>query len=92
MPADEHRSLGSPTQREPLVSRLVDLLFDSGSLELSGEPLACLLPRLGPRDPLRAVLVAGELPELFQLRDRSLRVERHGRELTTGRIGVGKNH
>ena len=90
--ADQHRPLGASTQREPLVAGLVDLLLDSGSLELSGEPLARLLPRLGPRDPLRAVLVAGQLPELLQLRDRSLRVERHGRELTTGRIRVGKNH
>ncbi len=78
MPADQHRSLGASPQGEPLVAGLVDLLLDAGSLELAGEPLARLLPGLGPGDPLRAVLVASQLTKLLQLRDRSLGVERHG--------------
>src|SRR3970282_1276037 len=46
------------------------------------EPLARALPRLRPRAPLRAVLVSRELPELLQVGNRSLRVERHPTTLT----------
>ena len=44
MAADQHRPLRASSQREPLVAGLVDLLLDTGSLELAGEPLARLLP------------------------------------------------
>ena len=44
--------------------------------ELAAQPVARLLPGLGPRDALRAVLVAGQLLELAQLRDGAGRVER----------------
>ena len=46
------------------------------------EPAAArFCPRLGPRDPLRTVLVPGQLAELFQLRDGAPGLEWHGGEL-----------
>ncbi len=67
--ADQERPLGGARQREPLVAGLVDLFVGAGRDDLLAQPLARALPRLGPRDALRAVLVAGQLPQLAQLRD-----------------------
>ena len=48
------------------------------SASLSRSQRARPLPRLGPGDALRAVLVAGELAELLQVGDGAAGVERHG--------------
>jgi hypothetical protein len=67
--ADQQRPLGVAREREPLVAGLVDLLLDRDVAQLAPQPLARLRPRVGPGDPLGAVLVAGQLPELAQLLD-----------------------
>ena len=67
--AEQERALRLARQREPLVPGLVDLLLGAGRHDLLAQPLARALPRLGPRDTLRAVLVAGQLLQLPQLRD-----------------------
>ena len=75
MAADQERPVGLAAEREPLVPGLVDLLLDRDAGELAAQPLARPRPRLGPGDALRAVLVAGQLPELAQLLDGAGRVE-----------------
>ena len=67
--ADQQRSLGGAPQREPLVARLVDLLFQRHCGKLPAQPFARPLPRLRPGHALRAVFVPGELLELAQLID-----------------------
>src|SRR5205085_6019652 len=47
--------------------------------ELLAEPLPRAHPGVRPRNPLRAVLVAGQLPELAKLGDGAGRIERHRR-------------
>jgi hypothetical protein len=71
--ADQERPLGLARQREPLVPRLVDLLRGAGRRHLLAQPLTRPLPRIRPRDALRPVLVAGQLLQLTQLRDRAFR-------------------
>src|SRR5207253_2259020 len=70
-------------EREPLVTRLVDLFHRAGLRELLAKPAARGLPRLGPREPLGAVVVGRELAKLLQLGDRARRIERHRRDSTT---------
>ena len=67
--AEQERALGRARQREPLVPGLVDLLLGARRHDLLAQPLARPLPRLGPRDALRAVLVAGQLLQLAELGD-----------------------
>ena len=86
--ADEHRALGLPGEREPLVAGLVDLLRRARPGDLLAKPRAGRLPGLRPGDPLRSVLVPGELAELLQLGDRAARLERHEREPSGARIGL----
>ena len=83
MPADQHGSLRGSAEREPLVPGLVDRLLRAGLGDEAAEPLASPLPRVRPRDALRAVLVPGELAELLQLGDRALRIEPHPEETLT---------
>ena len=78
----------SPREREPLVPRLVDLLLERDAVELAAQPLARRRPGLGPGDALRAVLVAGQLLELAQLRDGAGRLERHAATLPPPRRQV----
>ena len=68
-------------QREPLVARGVDLLLGAGTGDLPAQPLARPLPGVRPRDALRAVLVAGQLPKLAQLVDGAGWLERHAARL-----------
>ena len=75
--ADQQRAVGGAGEREPLVARLVDLLDRARALHLLSQELAGLLPRVGPGDPLRAVLVAGQLAQLVEVGDRACRVQRH---------------
>jgi len=82
VPAEQKRSVRLARQREPLVPRLVDLLRGAGALESAAKPVACLLPRVGPGDPLCAVLVAGELLQLLELCDCPGRVEPHAGDST----------
>ena len=67
--AEQERALRGARQREPLVPGLVDLLLGARRRDLLAQPLARALPRLGPRDALRAVLVAGQLLQLAELGD-----------------------
>ncbi len=67
MAADEELPLGGAAQREPLVAGLVDLLLDRDGGELPAQPLPGPLPRLRPRDALRARVVARQLLQLAQL-------------------------
>ena len=69
MTAEQERALRGARQREPLVPGLVDLLLGADGDDLLAQPLAGALPGLGPRDALRAVLVAGQLLQLAELRD-----------------------
>jgi hypothetical protein len=71
--ADEQRTIGGARQREPLVAGLVDLLLGARRDDLLAQPLPRPLPRLGPRDALRAVLVAGQLLQLAELGDGAVR-------------------
>src|SRR5581483_3104117 len=66
VPTEEQRALRVALEREPLVPRLIDLLDRAGVGHRSAEPLACTLPRLGPRDALRPVLVSGEVAQLLR--------------------------
>ena len=83
VPADEQRPVGAAREREPLVARLVDLLDRAGRRDLPAEPLARLLPRVGPGHALGAVLVPCQLAELLELRHGALRVQPHSAKLTT---------
>ena len=67
--------VGGAGHRPPLVARLVELHLDP--VELARHPLLGLHPGVRPGHALRAVLVAGQLLQLAQLGDGSLRVERH---------------
>src|SRR5581483_8426057 len=78
VPADQELPLRVAAQREPLVPRLVDRLLGPGSVHLRPQELACALPRLRPRDPLRAVLVPRQRAQLLELLDGAGGVERHG--------------
>ena len=69
VPAQQERALRRPRQREPLVPGLVDFFLRARRHDLLAQPLPRALPRLGPRDALRAVLVAGQLLQLTQLGD-----------------------
>src|SRR6478735_1180428 len=71
--AEQERALRLARQREPLVPGLVDLLLGADRHDLLAQPLARALPRLRPGDTLSAVLVAGQLLQLPQLRDRPFR-------------------
>ena len=82
--ADEDGALRLSGQREPLVPSRVDRLLRGGARDEVTEPLARTFPRLRPRHALRPVLVSGELPELLQLGDGSLRIECHGGSLVRG--------
>ena len=82
VPADQHRPLRRPAQRPPLVARLVELVLERQAVELAPQPLARRRPGVRPGDPLRAVLVAGQLTQLLQLGDGSRGIERHGAMLT----------
>ena len=75
--ADEQLPLRSPAKRPPLVARLVELHLRAGSLELGRHPLLRLDPGVGPGHALGAVLVARQLSELLQLRNRACGIERH---------------
>ena len=55
---EEDRALRPACEREPLVAGRVDRLLRSGLGDLVAKPGARLLPGLGPRDALCAVLVA----------------------------------
>ena len=79
MAADQECAVRVARQREPLVAGRIDRLLGAGAGELAREPLAGLLPSVRPGDPLRSVLVAGELLELPELRNREGGVE-HGRD------------
>ena len=52
------------------------------SVHLPAQPLARPLPGLCPGDPLRAVLVPGELLELTKLVDGPAGLQRHAATLT----------
>jgi hypothetical protein len=90
VPADQERTVRRAAEREPLVSRLVCLLFDTQRLELAGEPFTSPYPRVRPGDALRAFLVAGELSELVQLIDGAAGGERHGGQLYKLRTLMGR--
>src|SRR5581483_4405227 len=74
--------------REPLVPRRVDLLGRAGPGDLLAQPLPRALPGLRPRDPLRAVLVSGQAPQLLELGDGAGRVERHLATILRARRGA----
>jgi hypothetical protein len=78
VPADQEDAIGASAQREPLVPGLVGLLLRPDAVELASEPLLRVRPRLGPRHPLGAVLVSGQLPKLSQLLDGAAWLKRHG--------------
>ena len=65
---DQHGLPGAARQRPPLVSGRVHLGIDR---HLLVEPLLRAHPGVRPGDPLRAVLVAGELLQLAELGNRS---------------------
>ena len=75
-------SVEAPREREPLVARRVDGLLRPGLRHLLAQPFARPLPGLGPRDPLRAVLVPGQLLELAKLIDGPAGLQRHAATLT----------
>ena len=83
--AEQQRALGGARQREPLVPGLVDLLLGPRRDDLLAQPLPRALPRLGPRDALRAVLVAGQLPAARGARRPSVRVTGPRHELKLAR-------
>ena len=59
--AEQDSPLGAAAQRQPAVAGLVVSASRRQARELGGEPLLRRCPRLGPGDPLGAVLVSGEL-------------------------------
>ena len=63
-----------------LPGRLVEI--GSGVGNLAPQPLARALPRIRPRDPLRAVLVSRQLLELTKLIDGPAGLQRHAATLT----------
>src|SRR5439155_1668072 len=67
--SDQESAFRLARQREPLVTGGIDRLLGAGPVELSAEPFASALPRIGPGDPLGAVFVAGQLLKLSQLCD-----------------------
>src|SRR5262249_61778250 len=81
--ADEQRLGGSAGEGEPLVPGLVALLDGPCRRDLAAEPFPGGLPGVGRRDPLCAVFVSCQLPELLELRHGSLRVEDHSASLST---------
>jgi hypothetical protein len=77
--ADEQSAFGAPADREPLIARLVSLLFGSQRFELGPQPFLRLDPLVRPGDALCALLVARQLSELAKLSNRAACVKRHGR-------------
>ena len=77
MAAEKEPLAVAAREGEPLVAGGVDLLDGAGGRDLRPQPLPGAVPRLRPRDPLRAVLVARQFPQLAQLRDGAGRIE-HG--------------
>jgi hypothetical protein len=77
--AADHQLLvrGAP-QREPLVAGFVDVLDGAGALHLLPQEGARGLPRLRPRDPLRAVVVVREVAQPVKGRNGACRIECHG--------------
>ena len=67
---------------EPLVAGGVDRLLRPRVADLAAQPLSRALPGLGPRDPLSAVAVPGQLLELAKLIDGSAGLQRHAATLT----------
>jgi len=90
VPADQKRPIRGARKREPLVPGLVGLFLDPEGLGLSGEPFARPDPRVGPRDALGALFVAGELAELVELVDGAAGGERHGGQLYKLRTLMGR--
>jgi hypothetical protein len=76
--ADQQLLVRGAPQREPLVARFVDVLDGAGALHLLPEEGARGLPRLRPRDPLRAVVVVREVAQPVKGRNRACRIECHG--------------
>ena len=62
--ADQDGSLRVAGQRPPVVAGFVALTIERQPVEQPVEPGPCSVPRVGPRDPLRTVLVARELLQL----------------------------
>jgi hypothetical protein len=75
--ADQQRPVGSAAQREPLIAGRIDLLDRAGALDLLPQETSCGFPRIGPRNALSAVLVAGQLAQLLEVGDCAPRVQRH---------------
>jgi hypothetical protein len=67
--ADQNGLIGRAVQGEPLIAGGVDGLLSPGPGHFPAQPLARPLPCLGPRDPLGAVVVPGQLLELTKLGD-----------------------
>src|SRR5439155_2668016 len=59
VPADQDGPLGPSAERPPLIPGRVDLLLERQAGKLLAQPLARALPRVRPRNPLRAALVPG---------------------------------
>jgi hypothetical protein len=67
VPADDHEALRVARGRRPDVARRIALHGDAVDPgELAAEPVVGGLPRVGPRNTLRAVVVAGQPGELAQ--------------------------
>ena len=79
---DEDRLVGGAAQGEPLIARRVDRLLRPAPFDLASQPLSRALPGLRPSNPLRAVLVPGQLLELAKLVDGPAGLQRHAATLT----------
>ena len=87
MAADEHRALRFAAERVPVVPGGVPLDLEREVRQPVGEPGAPPRPGLGPRDPLGAVVVAGQRAKLTQAIDDAGGIERHGSSLTPSQFG-----
>ena len=72
--AEDHRPLARPGEDGPEVARLVDVDRHRQLGQALAQPGAGGRPRVGPRDPLGAALVLGELAQGAEVGERALRV------------------
>jgi hypothetical protein len=76
--AEDHRPCRPAAQARPQVSRLVDVDLDRQLGQALAEPGAGAGPRVRPREPLGAALVAGQLAQRAQVGDGAYGIERRG--------------
>ena len=75
MAADQERLFGFAAQCRPKIPGFIGMNFGRQFIEFPAEPGAGFRPSRREGDALRAVFVAGQVPQFLQFRDGSFRIE-----------------